>query len=197
MLTFENLVSNREKLLSYVAENYLLSVTIFCLIYITATALSLPGATVMTLTGALLFSYTAIIYTVVSATVGATAAFLASRYIAGNWVQTKYADKLERFNTEFETNGIYYILTLRLIPLFPFFLINIFAGLTKVRTFTFFWTTLIGILPGGFVYVFAGRELSHINSPSDIFSIKVMTAFVLFGILTIIPVVYKKIKAKV
>ena len=134
------------------------------------------------------------LYVNVAATTGATLAFLFARYIAGQSLQAKYGDRLARFNEELESNGWSYLLTLRFIPIFPFFLINLFAGLTNIRLRTFVWTTSVGIFPGSLIYAYAGQQLGTISAVKDIFSTKVLLAFLLLATLAVFPVIYKKIR---
>ena len=196
-LTFENLKGNKDYLQQIVTRYYALSAVIFILLYIIVTGLSVPGATILTLSGGFLFgAIFGTIYVNIGATTGATLAFLFSRYLIGDWVQKRHMEKLARFNKELEVNGYGYLLTLRFIPLFPFFLINIFAGLTKISLKTFIWTTSVGILPGSFVYAFAGSQLTHIESPKDILSGKIILAFVLLGIFAILPVIIGHIRRR-
>ena len=169
---------------------------IFVLIYIAAVALSIPGATILTLTAGFLFGFIGVIYVNIGASAGAVLAFLAARYLIGDWVQRRYGEKLASFNKEIAENGYNYLLTLRFIPLFPFFLINIFAGLTRVPLTVFAWTTMVGILPGSFVYIYTGRQLGIIDKPGDILSWQIILAFVLLGLLVLSPVVIKKFMKK-
>ena len=192
-LTFASLQENREAVKEYAASNLAVSAAVFVLIYIAVTALSLPGALVLTLAGAFVFGLKAVILTVSGATAGAMLAFFAARYILGQTVQRKYGERLARFNREFENNGVFYLLMMRLIPVFPFFLINIFAGVTNISVFNFFWTTFFGIMPGSFVYVYAGTQLAEIDSPKDIVSGGMITTFVLLGVLAVLPVIYRKV----
>lgn len=133
---------------------------------------------------------------VTSASFGAGLGFLASRYILGSDLNRRYEKQLAKFNKELSENGYLYMLMLRLIPVFPFFVINIVAGLTKIKLFTFFWTSYIGMLPGGFVFVYAGSRLNDVDSPKDIFSPGMLSAFVLLGLLMLLPVFYKKVKGR-
>jgi uncharacterized membrane protein YdjX (TVP38/TMEM64 family) len=166
-------------------------------IYIVVVALSIPGATILTLGGGFLFGVLwGVIYVNAGATTGATLAFLFCRYVAGEWVQNKYQDKLNNFNRELSKNGYRYLLALRLVPVFPFFLINICAGLTKIPLRTFVWTTSLGILPGSLVYAFAGSQLSAIESVEDIFSAKILSAFILLALFVIFPVLFNYIKRR-
>ncbi len=194
-ITFENLKQNRETLVSFVGEHYVLSVASFIAVYVLATALSVPGAVILTLAGGFLFGPAAsVIYIDIGATAGAACAFLSARYLLGNRLQQKYGDQLAKFNSEMDRNGASYLLTLRLIPVFPFFLINFLAGLTKVPLRTFLWTTSLGIIPGTAVFAFAGQQLGSIDSPADILSKKVIAAFAALGLFTLAPAVWKRIR---
>ena len=194
-ITFENLKQNREALVAFVGGHYLLSVASFIAVYVLATALSIPGAVILTLAGGFLFGTAAsVIYVDAGATAGAACAFLSARYLLGNRLQQKYGGQLAKFNGEMDLNGASYLLTLRLIPVFPFFLINFLAGLTKVPLRTFLWTTSLGIIPGTAVFAFAGRQLGSIDSPADILSKKVIVAFAALGLFTLAPAVWKRMK---
>jgi uncharacterized membrane protein YdjX (TVP38/TMEM64 family) len=196
-LTVENLKKNKELLQHFIDARYLLSVALYVAVYILTVTFSLPGATVLTLAGGFLFHlFPGILYVNVAATVGATLGFLFARYILGNSIQEKYAPQLERFNHELAENGHLYLLTLRLIPVFPFFLINLLAGLTRVGLKTFFWTTLVGILPGSFVYCFAGSQLNTIESVEDVFSANIIAAFLALALFALLPVMLKKLRTR-
>jgi uncharacterized membrane protein YdjX (TVP38/TMEM64 family) len=196
-LTFENLQENKFRLQQIVEGNYLRSIGGYVLLYIVVVAFSIPGATILTLSGGFLFGVIwGAVYVNVGATTGAALAFLFCRYVAGEWVQNKYGDKLNKFNKELEENGYRYLLALRLIPVFPFFMINIFAGLTKFSLRTFIWTTSVGILPGSLVYAFAGNQLNAIESVKDIFSAKIIGAFSLLALFVLFPVIVNYIKRK-
>ncbi|MEN6508285.1 MAG: TVP38/TMEM64 family protein [Smithella sp.] len=196
LLSLETFRQYRDQLLAFTAQHYLPTVAIFVLIYIAAVALSIPGATILTLTAGFLFGFIGVIYVNIGASAGAVLAFLAARYLIGDWVQRRYGEKLASFNKEIAENGYNYLLTLRFIPLFPFFLINIFAGLTRVPLTVFAWTTMVGILPGSFVYIYTGRQLGIIDKPGDILSWQIILAFVLLGLLVLSPVVIKKFMKK-
>lgn len=196
-LTFENLKSNRDQLQGFVQANYLAAVTTFIIAFIVMAALSIPGAAVLTLAAGFVFGMVpATIYVNIGATGGATLAFLIVRYLAGNWVNRKYASRLATFNADLAKNGPYYLLSLRLIPVFPFFLINIAAGLTKIPLSTFIWTTMAGILPGDLVFTFTGSQLANIDSPKDILSANVVTALLLLAAVSIVPAVYNHVKGR-
>ncbi len=194
-LSLESLQSNAGKLVQYSNQNYLLSVLAYIVIYIVVTGLSLPGATILTLAGGFLYKvFFTVIYVNIAATTGAMLAFLFARYIAGQWIQQRYGDKLAKFNEEVDRNGAYYLLTLRLIPIFPFFLINTFAGLTNVPLRTFLWTTSLGIFPGSLVYAYAGQQLGRIKAVQDIFTGQVLLAFLLLAAFAVLPVIINRIK---
>jgi uncharacterized membrane protein YdjX (TVP38/TMEM64 family) len=126
------------------------------------------------------------------ATTGATLAFLTARYVLRDAVEQKFGARLGPFQEGFAKNAFSYLLTLRLIPLFPFFVVNLVSGLTRVNVGTYILATAIGIIPGSFVYAYAGRQLGTINSLKEIASPNVIGAFVLLGLLALIPVVYKR-----
>ena len=197
MATFSYLKSNADGLKAYVHQHYVISVLLYILGYFLYTAFALPGAIIISLFGGYVFGVAvSLLLSVGAATAGASAAFFISRYLLGNYIHDKYSRQLTLFNTELSKNGHLYLLTLRFIPIFPFFLINILAGLTNIPFRTFLWTTAFGIIPGGFVIMFAGSRLGQINSPEEIFSQKMLIVFVLFGIMMLIPVIYNKIKGK-
>lgn len=152
-------------------------------IYVVAVALSLPGATIMSLAiGALFGFWVGVLLVSFASTIGATLAFLASRYVLRDWVQRRFGGKLRGVNEGMEKEGAYYLFMLRLVPAFPFFLINLLMGLTPVRTRTFYWISQAGMLPGTLVYLNAGTQLGHIDSLSGIFSAEVVLSFALLGI---------------
>jgi len=195
--SLENLQENKMMLQQQVQEKYLFSAGAFIGTYIIAVGLSIPGATILTLAGGFLFgTILGALYVNVGATLGATVVFLLARYLLGEWVQKKYKKELHTFNKEIEKNGKNYLLTLRFIPLFPFFLINILAGVTTIPLFTFIWTTSLGIIPGSIVYAYAGTQLATINKVSDIFTKEIFIAFTLLGLLVLIPALIRKFKRK-
>lgn len=193
-LSLDALKANRDRLLTFTEANYATAVVLFIVMYCAVTGLSLPGAVIMTLAGGFLFgSLLGMVYVNVGATSGATLAFLASRYLLRDWVEQKFGAKLEAIQEGFAKNAFSYLMTLRLIPLFPFFLINLLSGLTRVNVGTYVAATALGIIPGSFVYAYAGRQLGTLNSLKEIASPKVLLAFTLLGLLALIPMVYKKL----
>lgn len=196
-LTLAALKANRQLLLDYYTSHKLLMIAGFMAIYIVQTALSLPGAAILSLAaGAIFGSVMGTVYANIAATIGATLAFLVTRYLLRDVVLNKFGAKLEGINRELEQRGFNYLLFLRLVPLFPFFLINLAAGLTRLPLRTFFFGTMLGIIPGGFVYVNAGASLATIDSLSGIASPRVLGSFALLGLFALIPVLYNKIKGK-
>jgi uncharacterized membrane protein YdjX (TVP38/TMEM64 family) len=192
-LSLDALKANRDQLLLFTQERYVSAVALFILAYIVQTAFSLPGATIMTLAGGFLFgSLWAALYVNIGATTGATVAFLAARYLLRQWVEKRFGDRLSPIQEGFAKNAFSYLLTLRLIPLFPFFLVNLLSGLTRVKVGTYAAATAIGIIPGSFVYTFAGRQLGTINNLSELASPKLLLALSLPGLLVLIPIVYRK-----
>lgn len=191
--TLESLKANKDALKSYAQVHYGSMVILFIVIYCTQTALSLPGATILTLAGGFLFgTWLGTLYVNVGATSGATLAFFAARYLFRDTVERKFGERLDSVQRGFASNAFHYLLTLRLIPLFPFFLVNLAAGLTRIRLTTYIVATAVGIIPGSFVYANAGKQLGTINSVKDIASPGVLGAFLLLGLLALVPVVYKR-----
>jgi len=194
--TFDNLKAQQQNLTSFVDANYWGTVFSFVIIYIVSVAFLIPIATVLTLAGGFLFGAAfGVVFVNIGATLGAVLAFLFARYIIGNKIQEKYASKLEKFNHELEENKFQYLFSLRFLPVFPFFLVNFFCGVTHVDLRTFFITTSIGIIPGSFVYTYAGSQLATINALEDIFSKEMLFAFALLALLMLLPIAYKKYKA--
>lgn len=194
-VTLASLKENKDALRNYTDTHYAFTVILFILIYCLQTAFSLPGATIFTLCGGFLFgAVLGTVYVNIAATSGATLAFLAARYLLHDPVERKFGKKLESIQKGFAQNAFNYLLTLRLIPIFPFFLINLAAGLTRIQLSIYVAATSIGILPGSFVYANAGKQLGMINSLKDIASPGVLGAFVLLGLLAMAPIVYQKFK---
>lgn len=196
-LSLDGLKSNRDHLLAFAEANYTAAVAIFVIAYCTVVGLSLPGGAIMTLAGGFLFgSVLGTLYVNVGATVGATLAFLVARYLLRDWVEQKFGSRLGPIQDGFAKNAFSYLMTLRLIPLFPFFLVNMVSGLTRVSVGTYMVATSLGIIPGSFVYAYAGRQLGTINSLKEIASPNVLMAFTLLGLLSLVPILYKKFAGK-
>ena len=196
-LTLDALKANRQSLLQYYESHKVVTAAGFMAIYILQTALSLPGAAILSLAaGAIFGSLLGTVYAVIAATIGAALAFLVTRYLLRDTIINKFGANLEALNRELETRGFNYLLFLRLVPLFPFFLINLVAGLTRLPLRVFVLGTMIGIIPGGFVFVNAGASLATIESLGDVASPRVLGSFALLGLFAIVPVIYGKLKQK-
>lgn len=174
---------------------------LFCLVYITSTALSVPGAIFLTLLGGYLFSQPfSTIYVVLSATCGATLIFLAARTALQDILRKKAGPFLLKMEKGFRENAVSYLLFLRFVPLFPFWLVNIAPAFFRVSLFTFVWTTVVGIIPGSLVYTLAGSGLEKIlenNEPfsiNTIFNTHIKIALILLGIVALLPIAWKKLK---
>ncbi|MFN7221875.1 MAG: FAD-dependent oxidoreductase, partial [Burkholderiales bacterium] len=164
---------------------------IYFAIYVAVTALSLPGAAIMTLVGGALFGLTVgVVLVSFASTIGATLAFLVARFVLRDSFQARFGDKLQSFNDGVAKEGAFYLFTLRLVPAFPFFVINVVMGLTTMKAWTFFWVSQVGMLAGTIVYVNAGTQLAQLTSLKGILSPGIIGAFVLLGLF---PIIAKKI----
>lgn len=163
----------------------------YMLIYIAVTALSLPGAAIMTLAGGGLFGFwTGTIVISFASTIGATLACWASRFVLRDWVIRRFGERFAAIDQGIAREGAFYLFTLRLIPIFPFFLVNLLMGLTRVRLTTYFWVSQLGMLPATMVFVNAGRELARISSVADVLSPGLLLSFALLGLF---PLTAKKL----
>ncbi|MCK5121460.1 MAG: dihydrolipoyl dehydrogenase [Methylococcales bacterium] len=190
-LSLETLKAQQATIESYRSDHSVLAVVIYMLVYVAVTGLSLPGATILTLAGGAIFGvlWGTVIISFAS-TIGATLAFLAARFLFRDVVNSRFGTRLEVINEEVDRDGAFYLFTLRLVPIFPFFMINLTMGLTALRVWTFFWVSQIGMLAGTIVYVNAGTQLAKIESLSGILSPALLGSFVLLGIF---PLFAKKI----
>ena len=187
------LEASKESLAALYSEHRVAVPAIYMGIYIAAAALSLPGATVLTLAGGALFGLAAgTVMVSFASTIGATVACFVSRFLLRDWVHRKFGDKLETINRGIEQEGAWYLFTLRLIPIFPFFVINLAMGVMKMKLFTFYWVSQAGMLAGTVVYVNAGEELGRLESLSGILSPRLLASFVILGLF---PITVKKIMA--
>ena len=170
-LSFESLKSSRDELQQAYQARPLKTIGLYVAIYIVIASLSLPGATVMTLAGGAIFGlWVGIPAAVISASIGATVAFWTARYLFRDSVRQRFGDRMAAINAGIERDGAFYLFTLRLVPIFPFFVINLLMGLTAIRAGTFFWVSLLGMLPATTIYVNAGTQLGALTSLSDILS---------------------------
>ena len=163
-LSLEGLKAQQAAIETYRVANPVLTLAIYFVIYVLVTALSLPGAALMTLAGGALFGVvTGTIVVSFASTVGATLAFLAARFLLRDWVQARFGQRLAAIDEGVKREGAFYLFTLRLVPVFPFFLINLLLGLTAMRTWTFFWVSQVGMFAGTVVYVNAGTQLAQMK----------------------------------
>jgi len=180
-----------DRLQAYYQENKGLTIGVYMMVYIIMTAMSLPGAAVLTLAGGAVFGvFTGVVIVSFASTIGATLAFLFSRYMFRDWVQARFSTKIAAINAGIKKEGGLYLFTLRLVPVFPFFMINLVMGLTPISTGLFYLVSQIGMFPGTIVYINAGTQLAKIDSLGGIVSPNILFAFALLGLL---PIVSKKI----
>lgn len=186
-LTLENLKSTQLQLAGFIEARPLYSISIFFGTYVLITALSLPGAAIMTLAAGALFGlYWGTVVVSFASTIGATLAFLISRYLFRDIVQQYFGKQMRVIDAGVRNEGAFYLLSLRLIPLFPFFVINLVMGLTRLKTSTFFLVSQLGMLPGTIVYVNAGMQLSIIESLEDVLSPALIISLVILGLFPLI-----------
>jgi uncharacterized membrane protein YdjX (TVP38/TMEM64 family) len=183
--------SQHSELNRYRVEHPVLSFGLFFIFYVIITSLSLPGAAVMTLLGGALFGFwQGLIAVSFASTIGATLAFLLGRFLMKDWIQGRYQKQLKTLNEGFKKEGAFYLFALRLIPSFPFFLVNILTSFMPISIRSFYGASQLGMLPGTAAYVYAGTELGKIQSLSDIASPTLLLAFIILGLF---PLIVKKI----
>lgn len=192
-LTLDALQAQQAAVAQWVDSHFVSASLLFVLIYVLSTALSLPGASLLTLGGSAVFGVAwGLLLVSFASTLGATLAFLSARFLLHDWVTARFGDKLATFQSGMAKEGAFYLLSLRLIPIFPFFLVNLLMGLTPIRVSTYYWVSQLGMLPGTFVYVLAGSELGQLTSTGNILSPGLMVALTLLGLM---PWLVKKLTA--
>ena len=192
-LTLSYLKESLDKFNDLYEKHQALVIAGYFIIYVLTTSLSLPGASPLGIVGGALFGFwVATLVVSFASTIGATLACFVSRFLLRDWVQSKFSDKIAKVNEGIEKEGAFYLFTLRLIPIFPFWMINLVMGLTKMPLSRFYWVSQIGMLPGTMVYVNAGKELAKIESIKGIFSPRLIISFALLGIF---PIAVKKLMA--
>ncbi|WP_421353665.1 FAD-dependent oxidoreductase [Aeromonas veronii] len=192
-LSLEALQAQQAAVAQWVDSHFVSASLLFVLIYVLSTALSLPGASLLTLGGSAVFGVAwGLLLVSFASTLGATLAFLSARFLLRDWVEQRFGDKLATFQSGMAKEGAFYLLSLRLIPIFPFFLVNLLMGLTPIRVSTYYWVSQLGMLPGTFVYVLAGSELGQLTSTGNILSPGLMVALTLLGLM---PWLVKKLTA--
>ena len=190
-LNLDTIKARQAQLEGWRAAQPLQAALIFFGAYVAVTALSLPGATVMTLAGGAVFGlWWGTLLISFASSIGATLAFLASRWLLGGWVQQRFAERLQTFNEGMERDGAFYLFTLRLVPLVPFFVINLAMGLTRIKPLTFYGVSQLGMLPATLVYVNAGTQLARVDSLAGIVSPGLLASLVLLGVF---PLVARKV----
>lgn len=203
-VSFDYLRENYAALNEYVARHFVLALALFMLAYFAATAFSLPGGAFLSLTGGFLFgSLAGTAAVVIAATLGATAIFLAARTALGDALRARAGSFVQKFEAGFNENAFSYLLLLRLVPLFPFFIVNLAPAFTKIRTPTYILATLIGIIPGSFAYVSAGRGLGAVFESGGELSLgglmtkpEILTPIIALGVLALIPIIFRVLKAR-
>jgi uncharacterized membrane protein YdjX (TVP38/TMEM64 family) len=192
---------HRNALTAFVTERYILAPVMFCVVYAISTALSVPGGTLLTVSGGFLFGAVfGVAYSVLGATVGATLLFLAARTAFGGMLRRRAGTGIDRMREGFQKNALSYLLFLRLVPIFPFFLINLVPAFLNVRLLIYVIGTFIGIIPGSLVFTLVGSGVDEIFargedlSLSSVFSVEMMLGFTGLGLLSLVPVIYKRIR---
>jgi uncharacterized membrane protein YdjX (TVP38/TMEM64 family) len=178
-LSLESFKARQAEIVAANDANPFLYIAGFFIIYVAVTGLSIPGAAIMSLVAGALFGL--LLGTVIvsfASTIGATLAFLSSRYLLRDWVQGKFGERLRAIDDGLAKDGAFYLFTLRLIPVFPFFVINLLMGLTRIKTWTFFWVSQLGMLAATIVFVNAGTQISRIESTSGLLSPALIGSFV-------------------
>jgi pyruvate/2-oxoglutarate dehydrogenase complex dihydrolipoamide dehydrogenase (E3) component/uncharacterized membrane protein YdjX (TVP38/TMEM64 family) len=182
-LTLEGLKASLGQFEAQRAASPLAVTAVFFIVYVVVTALSLPGAVIMTLAAGALFGLAAgTLIVSFASSIGATLAFLASRHVLRDAIQRRFGDRLKAMNEGMAKDGMLYLFTLRLVPIFPFFLVNLLMGLTPVKTLSYYWVSQLGMLAGTLVYINAGTQLAQINSLSGIVSPGLLFSFALLGV---------------
>lgn len=183
VLSLENFKQSQADIVAAKDANPLFYIGGFFLIYVIVTALSLPGAAIMSLVAGALFGViTGTILVSFASTIGATLAFLSARFLLRDWVQSKFGERLKAIDDGIARDGAFYLFTIRLIPLFPFFVVNLLMGLTRIKTRTFYWVSQIGMFPATIVFVNAGTQISKIESTAGLLSPTLIGSFVLLGL---------------
>jgi pyruvate/2-oxoglutarate dehydrogenase complex dihydrolipoamide dehydrogenase (E3) component/uncharacterized membrane protein YdjX (TVP38/TMEM64 family) len=186
-LSLEGIKAAQAQLDSWRSGSPFLAALSFFTLYIAVTSLSLPGAAVLTLAAGAFFGLLwGVVIVSFASTIGATLAFLVARFILRDSVQSRFGNRLQAINRGIEQEGAFYLFTLRLVPIFPFFIINLLMGLTPIRTWTFYWISQVGMLAGTIVYVNAGTQLARIDSLSGILSPGLMISFAILGLFPLI-----------
>jgi uncharacterized membrane protein YdjX (TVP38/TMEM64 family) len=186
-LAWDYLRAHREEMQAWVRQHPIQAVLAYMLVYTAVTALSLPAAAALSLLGGALFDFwVGVVAANLASTLGASLAFLSTRYLFRDFVQRRLGARLEPIQRGIDRDGAYYLFTMRLLPVLPFFLINAAMGLTRMRLGTFWWVSQLGMLPLCLVYINAGRQLGTLESPRDVLSPVVILSLVLPGVVPLL-----------
>jgi len=182
-LNLEFIKSQLDQLVDYRRQNPLTAVLIFAAVYIAVTAASIPGALVLTLLGGAIFGFLiGTVVVLISATIGATIAFLVARYLFDDLVRNKMGEKVAGIRESFRREGALYLFSMRLVPVIPFFAINLLMGLTSISTASFFFASLVGMAPGTMVFINAGTQLAQLDSVKGLLSPALIASFILLAV---------------
>ena len=194
-LSFDYLNENRDALLNFVEEHFLMARFCYILIYVLLSVFFIPFTPLWAIFGGFIFGFwRALIYVVLGAVLGAIFAFLITRHVLGNFIQKRFKHRLEKFNIEIKRSGAFYLFVLRFSPFIPFVYVNLIAGVTKLSFRTYLWATILGVIPISLVYIFAGGQFSSIRSSSDIMSWNVILALLLLVFLSLLPIIVSHLK---
>jgi len=186
---------HKETLSQFIAQHYGLAVLIYISFFTLASFLSIPITIILNLVAGFFFgAFVGTLYINIGTTLGSTLSFLTFRYLLSGFVAHKYAEQLKALNAHIKEHGASYLLSMQLMPATPSFLINTLSGLTSIDVWTFIWTTSLGILPGSFVYAFAGQQLAIIKSTKDILTWPILLVLVLLGLVSLLPILIKRFK---
>ena len=190
-LTLDYLQASRARAAAYVGASPLAASAAFFAVYVLVTGLSLPGAAVLTIAAGAVFGLVwGLLLVSFASSIGATIAFLVARSLLGEWVQHRFGSYLEPINRGLERDGNFYLFTIRMVPVFPFFMINLLMGLTRIGVLPFYLVSQVGMLAGTFVYVFAGTQLADVHAVRDVLSPGMIAALTLLGLF---PLVARKL----
>jgi len=189
--TLEYIKLSKNIFISFYEKNPNLFLFIYFIVYVILTSFSLPGATILTLAGGAFFGiWLGTLVVSFASSFGATFSMLMSRYLIKDWVQNRFTKEMHNINLHISKDGIYYLFSLRLLPLIPFFIVNLIMGLTSIRIITFYLVSQLGMLPATLLYINAGSQLNNINSVSDIYSPIFLFSFLILGVF---PLIAKKL----
>jgi uncharacterized membrane protein YdjX (TVP38/TMEM64 family) len=194
-INLEYFRANSEQLQLLVREYYGISALVFLSTYVITVLCSIPITPELNIAGGYFFGLIlGGLFSILGGTIGALLSFFMFRYLLRNYVHVHYAAKLEKFNKEFKKQGLSYLLFMQLLPITPFGVITIIAGLSDISWWTFVWATALGITPGSFIYAFAGQQLMTMQKPSDIFSWPIIISLILLALFSIVPIIIRHVQ---